>query len=97
MLPKATCNNIMEIDKPQAAMSRTEQSGCVWGGWVWRYCSFSQPCKSSPTHTSRQSQNGEKTANLSLSQIHELLDYSFEHTAKTICTGFTLTGRRRIS
>jgi hypothetical protein len=39
----------------------------------------------------------EKTENLSLSQIHELLDYSFEHTAKTICTGFTSTGRRRIS
>jgi hypothetical protein len=74
-----------------------EQSNLgVCGGWVWRYCSFSQPCKSSPTHTSRQSQNGEKTANLSLSQIHELLDYSFEHIAKTICTGFTLTGRRRI-
>jgi hypothetical protein len=37
----------------------------------------------------------EKTSNLSLSQIHKLLDYSFEHTAKTICTGFTLAGRRR--
>lgn len=73
-----------------------EQSNLgVCGGWVWRYCSFSQPCKSSPTLEGNPKM--EKTANLSLNQIHKLLDYSFEHTAKTICTGFTLTGRRRIS
>jgi len=49
----------MEIDKPQAAMSRTEQSGCVWG--VGLEVLFLLSALQILSHTRGQSQNGENS------------------------------------